>query len=146
MSGLEVDLKIFISKKMAQFLILLNDKEEHSPDLFIEYILAKMIYKQCKKRIWLYKHGSDREKKRIKKDGSWVCQKGIDFENIKERNKYVKDTVTVLTEFMYLLGADGMGDDSLAFWDWDFSFLDSHGFEWQLFCLQILSSGTGKII
>ncbi|HAS91979.1 MAG TPA: hypothetical protein DCS12_07025 [Clostridiales bacterium] len=49
MSGLEVDLKIFISKKMAQFLILLNDKEEHSPDLFIEYILAKMIYKQCKK-------------------------------------------------------------------------------------------------
>jgi hypothetical protein len=51
MSGLEVDLKIFISKKMAQFLILLNDKEEHSPDLFIEYILAKMIYKQCKKRI-----------------------------------------------------------------------------------------------
>ena len=47
MSGLEVDLKIFISKKMAQFLILLNTKKS-IVQFVIEYILAKMIYKQCK--------------------------------------------------------------------------------------------------
>lgn len=50
MSSLGVNPQVFIPKKMAQFLTLLNDKEEKTPDLFIEYILFKIIDKQCEKK------------------------------------------------------------------------------------------------
>ena len=43
MKKINVNPKVFIPKKIVQFMDILNSKEEITPDIFIEYILYKMI-------------------------------------------------------------------------------------------------------
>lgn len=128
-----VNIDEFIPKKLAQFMILLNQEEEETPDLFLEYTLYRMMQRQSERGYDMFapsvhpllpelkKLLRAYAKEHLNDDEGW-------YDDIKDRNRYARNTAKVLTEFTFLLGADGWGDDSLAFWDWDFTFFDDIGF------------------
>jgi hypothetical protein len=123
-----VNVSSFIPKKIAEFMLLLKDKEEHTPDLFLEYILYRMIKKQSENR-YDYTPNTVVDKKAELKSQLRKHAKGYTDYDTKERNLFIKNNIRLLTEFTYLLGVEESGDSSLTFWDWDFLFFDDWGFK-----------------
>jgi len=128
----------FISKKIAQFMNLLNETEENTPDIFIEYIFYLMIQNERKSNFYIIPNNVSEKIPELKKMVRVYVKENDEFEDAKERNKYIKDRITFMTCFPSLLGED---DESLAFWDWDFSFFDEWGFE-----ETIMSSAYGVLV
>lgn len=123
-----VNVSSFIPKKMAQFMLLLKDEEEHTPDLFLEYILYRMIKKQSEKGMdYIPRTLSDKipELKNLLQN---YAKEYIDL-NTRERNKFVKNNTILLTQFIQLLGVKEDDDQSLTFWDVDCTFFEDWGFE-----------------
>ncbi len=125
--GVNVD--VFIPKKFSQFMKILAIHEEVTPDIFIEYILSRMIYKYTKEnRFEIIPEDVSCKIDDLKKLLRTYAKDTLQINDIKERNLYVKENTLVLTRFSYLPGVEGYDDTSLAFWDWDFSFFDDWGF------------------
>jgi hypothetical protein len=124
-----VNVSLFIPKKIAQFMLLLKKQEEETPDLFLEYVLDKMIDEQLKNRFCFIPSVVGDKKPELKKLLRTYAKDYLCIDDVKERNKYVKNHTMLLTEFIHLLGIEHPDDDSLAFWDWDFAFFDDWGFE-----------------
>lgn len=136
MVNLAVDVPSFIPKKIAQLMLLLNNQDEITPDLFLEYILYRMIVAQRNKRFdFMPKEVIDNKEQLVKLLRTYAKTE-LDIIDTKERNAWVKNNTVLLTGFTGLLG----DDDSLAFWDLDCTFFDDWGFE------QTLSSSAFGIL
>lgn len=129
MISVGVNVSLFITKKIAQFMLLLKKSDEETPDIFNEYILYRMIIKQSKS-YWDYTSKEiDDEKVKLKKLLRTYAKDELEINDVKELNKFVKDNTRLLTEFTSLLGVKESNDESYVFWDWDFDFFDQLGFE-----------------
>lgn len=118
----------FVPKKIGQFMALLKDNEEHTPDLFLEYILYQMIEEQSKKGFDIIPLSVVTHKPELKKLINNYVKEYMDYENTKERNRMVKEYIMRLTDFKSLLGDDELNLESLVYWDWDFKYFDGWGF------------------
>jgi hypothetical protein len=125
MINMGVDISLFLPKKIAQFMILLKKQDEETPDVFIEYVLYKMMLKQSEMRFDFTTKEVVDKKVELKKLLRTYAKEELCIDDVKDRNNYVKEQSILLTEFTRMLG----DDNSLAFWDWDFDFFDEWGFE-----------------
>ena len=148
-----IDMHLFLQKKVAEFMNILNSEEEITPDVFIEYLLYRMIitsddmFYYIPDEIEAYKeqlmplldeYASDYV------DGCVICYESDngeiiyedalgkeiakeEYENTlkEEKEELINQTITNLTDLPNM----SLEDDSLVFWDWDFSFFDDWGFE-----------------
>lgn len=128
MASIGVIPEVFICKKLAQLMTILHGSEEVTPDIFIELLLFAMIQHQ-QALGWEIREASVQEQiPTLKKKLRTYAKETLDISDTKERNDYIKRTVAFLTEFTELFGWPGTEDESLTFWDWDFSFFTDWGF------------------
>lgn len=148
-----IDAKLFLRKKMAQFMNILNDEEEITPDIFIEYLLYRLknvadIYhtadtretknRKAVLRRLLKKHAFDYVEEyklygyeRIDDDcylddeGNQISLDEYNRLSEKYQKEFVRDTIKNLNNLHEM----SIDDDSFLFFDWDFSFFDDWGFE-----------------
>lgn len=128
MINVGIDIHSFLPKKIAQFMLLLNKQEEETPDIFIEYILDKMMFRQLNWGFDFTRDEIEDKKVQLKKLLRSYAKDELDITDTKERNKFVKDNIILLTDFTSLLGVEKSDDNSLAFWDCDYDFFDEFGF------------------
>ena len=120
---------LFIYKKIAQFMQLLNNTKEKTPDIFIEYILYRIIQQYLEMKVYFTSNNVMDKKVTLKSLLRTYAKDELEIIDVKERNKYVKDNMILLTEFTSLNGIEGSEQDSLTFWDYDFSYFDEWEFE-----------------
>lgn len=125
--SLGINSNLFIAKKVAQFMNILTDDDEITPDIFVEYILYKMI------KFYRYQYNFDFVVATVseyipilKKMIREYAKEYLELTVVKERNRYVKDSVNALSLFSYLLSND---ESDFTFWDFDFTFFDDWGFK-----------------
>jgi hypothetical protein len=129
MINMGVNTSLFLPKKIAQFMLLLKNQEEETPDLFIEYVLYRMILEHSKWGVDFTTTEVFDKKLQLKKLLRTYAKEELDLDDVKERNKFVKEHSILLTKFTHMLGSKESDYDSLAFWDYDFLFFDEWGFE-----------------
>lgn len=126
-SSLGIDVDKFISKKVAQFMILLKDKEALTPDIFIEYILSYMIKES--QRIDILSDNKEETNENSKLLSLFIeyyedmfedelLEGDMDDLDIEE---YSTNAVKELSDLSFMIS-------NFIFWDFDFSFFDSFGF------------------
>lgn len=127
MKSLGIKSNLFIAKKIAQFMSTLTNADAVTPDIFIEYILYKMItfYREQYNFDFIADTVSEKVPN-LKNLIREYAKEYLELTVIKERNKYVKDSINALTLFSYLLSND---ESDFTFWDFDFTFFDDWGFK-----------------
>lgn len=150
----EIDEELFLKKKIAELLTLLNSNEEVIPDVFSEYLLYRII-RTAEDDVFYEASELPNEYASKLKDllndyatemvqdlfcvyeddnGNTVYENEYGKELSKDEyesslksmiNEYVNSTIINLTD----LSKMSIDDDSLVFWDWDFMFIDDWGFE-----------------
>ena len=141
MKELNIDAKAFVADKVAAFMNLLNDKEEQTPDLFTEYLLSKMIEHSISNELDVKTQLNEDDKKELLKIITVSCKETAqEFEDNdmkiteSELNDMITDYYNMYTDFRYLMGSEedeptlNATDNSIAFWDWDYMFIDQIGF------------------
>lgn len=132
MESIGVNSKLFISKKLAQFMNMLNDTDTNVPDIFIEYMLYNMI--KCNRNKNKSNDGmANTVVEHIPKLQNLIREYAkdyLDFTGEMKLAKYVINAICALTVFNDLLGPD---EYDFTFWDFDFSCFDSWGFEITLY-------------
>ena len=149
----EIDECLFLKKKIAEFMNILNSKESITPDIFIEYLLYRMIVTTDE---WFYEIPEEVQKYKSLllepldeyaldyaysyvdcyelEDGTVKYQNSFGEDITKEeyeeilkdsKEEYIEKVINNLTN----IPAMSMDEDSLVFWDWDFKFFDNWGFE-----------------
>lgn len=148
-----IDEELFLRKKTAEFMNILNSKEEITPDIFIEYLLYRMIitesnewFEESEKlkklkpvlrrlleenskcyaeEVYLCDYEEDENGNYIDQDGEFVSKEKYNKILKAYQKQYVEKNMTNLTDLPNM----SIDDDSFVFWDWDFSFFDEWGFE-----------------
>lgn len=147
----DINIGLFLQKKMAEFMNILNSKESITPDIFIEYLLYRMVITENEN--WIIESNKLKEMKPILKklleedsreytedflyfeqdeNGNYIDCEG-NFISKDEYNKILKEAQEDYVERSMInltcLPNMSIDEDSYAFWDWDFSFFDDWGFE-----------------
>ena len=119
----------FLQKKIAHFWQLMVSEEEHTPDLFTEYLLYCMTQLADAIDSPKAELPSEEDKKKLKELLKIYVQDYIDLDGDDEEYKKELEIeyFHVLTDMKYLLGYPKPSDNSLAFWDWDFMMFDNAG-------------------
>lgn len=110
-----IEPNIFINKKAKQLLKLLEDSEEHTPDIFIEYIIYKMM--------------SDKEFDNSDIVSNELEEKIVELKNlltIYQKEEELIEDDEYLEEFF---DNPTIVSTNLVFWDWDFAYFDDWGFK-----------------
>lgn len=124
---LGINSNLFIAKKIAQFMNILTDVDTVTPDIFIEYILYKMIkFHNHQYSFDFIAETVSEHIPNLKKLIREYAKEYLELTIVKERNKYVKDSVNALTLFSCLLSNN---ESDFTFWDFDFIFFDDWGFK-----------------
>lgn len=119
----------FLKKKVAQLWQLLANEETQTPDLFLKYLLYRMvIFSRFHKKV-KHQTPTEEDKKRLKKLLKSFVKNELDFDEGDEAamKKLEKEYFHILTDMRYLLGYPEASDNSLTFDDWDFTFFDDVG-------------------
>ncbi len=148
MKSFDVDVNVFISDKIADFIILLSVDEEQTPDLFTEYLLNKMIVFSIDNHLDIKSNLSNEDKEQLLKIITSHCNEiaddlryELDSDDLDDEfnlDEMVLEFFNMYTDFRYLMGSeDGCPsstptENSIAFWDWDYMTIDTFGFEYSL--------------
>ena len=125
--SLGINSNLFIAKKVAQFMNILTDADAVTPDIFIEYILYKLIkFYRHQYDFYFIANTVSEHIPNLKKLIREYAKEYLELTVVKEINKYVKDSVNALTLFSYLLSNE---ESDFTFWDFDFTFFDDCGFK-----------------
>ena len=129
LDDIQHDSNRFLQKKIAHFWQLMVSEEEHTPDLFTEYILYCMIELASNSKFPKPQLPSEEDKKKLKKLLKTYFKDCLDWEESEENYKKAleKEYFYVLTDIKHLLGYPSPTDNSLAFWDWDFMMFEDLG-------------------
>lgn len=147
--------EFFLRKKMAEFMILLNSEKYETPDVFNEYLLYRILRASQLLEIDEYEEPEfvleniDLLRELLDDEGLEFAESVIEFYECEDgsgnyeneygelitqgrynemlqdiKNEHIECIIDYLTDFT----ASSVDDDSLIFWDWDFSFIDKWGF------------------
>lgn len=119
----------FVAKKVAQMMSQLKAEEGHTFDVFNEYLLAQMIETQ-RNQGWDYTLGYVKELlPELRKSIREYAKSYLDFEDVKERNRFVRQSINSLTKFHTFLDMDDYLEANCVFWDADYTYIDDWGLD-----------------
>ena len=150
----EIDEELFLKKKVAELFNLLNSNEVVIPDVFLEYLLYRIMRTAEDDEFYEVPELSDKYASKLKNllndyatemvqdsfcvyeddNGNTIYENEFGKEISKDEyelsfksivSEYVNNAITNLTDLTEM----SIDDDSLVFWDWDFMFIDDWGFE-----------------
>lgn len=153
--GLEINAELFLKKKVAEFMNILNAEESITPDIFIEYLLYRMIITESEEHIteseklkkmkpvlrslieeyskncpeeYLFFYKKDELDNYMDYEGNIISKEYYNKVLTKYQKEYIEKTMKNIT----CLPKMSIEDDSLVFWNWDFAFFEDFGFEFTL--------------
>ena len=110
----------FLCVKINHLVDILESEDELSPDLFVEYILYKMIRNsECNSKC---------EDILIKPLTDLLYSYGNSFKKVNNLESYVKENTMLSTNFNYLLGVQFPNYNSNVFKNYKFKVFDDFGF------------------
>ena len=139
MTAAGVTVNVFIPKKIAQIMTLLNSNSEIMPDVFNEYVLERMAVCYPKSNANFAPRIVTRHLKDLKQlISAYLNRFEAKTYSRKQRKAYIVNAITSVSRFSALTG-ENEKRNQFAFWDNDRLVFEKYGFE---FALRELAYGS----